>query len=91
MKQPASKCLRNGSAPISIANVGLAEAPISIHGCSFVFISDLVKGVRVIWGFEKKNLVKLIWWAQEHVCVTCDSIPSILTGFWHQGVTVVQF
>ena len=49
----------------------------------FVFISDLVKGVRVIRGFEKKNLVKLIWWAREHVRVTCGSIPFILTGFWH--------
>jgi hypothetical protein len=59
MKQPASKCLRNSSAPISIANVGPAEAPISIHDYSFVFISDLVKGVRVIWGFEKKKFGKV--------------------------------
>jgi hypothetical protein len=37
---------------------------------------------------KKINLVKLFWWAREHVRVTCGSIPSILTGFWHQGVTV---
>ncbi len=45
------------------------------------FISNLVKGVRAIRGFEKINLVKLLWWGQDHVRVTCDSIPSILTGF----------
>jgi hypothetical protein len=40
--------------------------------------------------YEKLKLVKLNWWALDHVDVMCCAFPSILTRFWTQGVTAVQ-